>query len=488
MAIIDKRFRYGTFSTVMVLLAVIIFIFANLLAGEFDRSFDLTRQQIFSLSPQSREFLAELEQDITITRIAGAGQELPGTLANISRITAQLLDEYAAASSRIRVETRDPLLNPALIRRFAEKADIEGGIPDHSVLIESATGIRVIEPQNMVDFDVNPFTGAVTQIKSYNIEREITRAIHSTTQGATAVVYYVTGSGEASLPSQLIAFLESENFMIREINLVLEEIPADADILFISMPVRDWTEPKAERVLAFLEAEGSAFFALDLAPVATPNLANILDAYGISIADYLIFEDNPQNIFSGRTFFHIVPNIMQHEITENIFARNFANLVPFFPAEMRINPVRRTTLEIEPLWFTSQESFSRYLDEEAETLSRIPTDTPGPFPLALAVTERIFIAGTAYYTRIVAVNNREFYNPNYTMYIGEGNWHFVLNSLLWLQDQPPAIFIPARTPPGQMPLLITGRATTLIGSVAMFGIPLGFFGAGLFVRLRRKYN
>jgi len=481
----DKKFRLGTYSAVMILLAIIIFVFANLLAGEFDRSVDLTSQQIFSLSEQSRQFLSEMEHHITITRIAGAGQELPGTLANISRITAQLLEEYASASPHIRVETRDPLLNPALIHRFAVEAGIEGGIPDHSVVVES-DGIRVIEPQNMVDFDVNPLTGSVSQIRSYNIEREITRAIQHVTQGTTAIVYYVTGSGEASLPPQLISFLEAEKFVIREINPALDDIPPDADILLVSMPMRDWTEPKAERVSNFLKNEGRAFFALDLAPVDTPIFSNILDDYGIYISQNIIFEDNPQNIFNGRNFFHIIPNILQHEITENIFARQFANLVPFFPVEMRINPIRRTTLNIEPLWFTSRESFSRHLDEEAETLSRIPSDTLGPFPLAVAVTDRIFITGTEYLTKIVATNNRDFYNPSYYVYVGDGNYHFVLNALLWLKDQPPAIFIPAKTPPGQSPLLITDRASTIIGGVAMLGFPALIFAVGIFVRFRRK--
>jgi hypothetical protein len=479
----DKRFRYGTFSTVMMIFAVVIFVLANLLAGEFNRTRDLTSEQIFSLTEQSKNFLENLEQDVTITLIAGT-QELPGILAQVSRVTNRLLEEYATFS-RVRVETRDPMLNPAFVHNLADAAGIVGGIPTHSVVVQSGDEIRVIQPHEMVDINFNPRTGEITQITSYNLEREITRAIHMTTTATAFTIYFVTGSGENPLPPQFVNFLQAENFEIREINLVIEEIPDDAEILFIPPPARDWTETKAARVLNFLEAEGNAFFALDATHVPMPNLANVLDAYGLSLAQRLIVENNPQNIFEGRSFY-IIPSLAQHEITENLYVRHFANLFPFFPAEIEIQDVRRTTLDIQPLFLTSRESFSRGLDSDAESLARVASDTNGPFALAVAVTDRIFLDGTAFYTRIVAINSIEFLDPYFNMYIGEGNWYFALNSLRWMQDQAHGVFVPARVPPGQMPLLITDRTANILGVISIGALPLICICIGVFVWLRRR--
>jgi len=473
----DKRFRYGTFSTVMMLFAIIVFVLANLLAGEFNRTRDLTNEQIFSLSEQSLNFLESLEQDVTITLIARAGQE--------ERITSQLISEYTAASPHIRSETRDPMLNPALIHNFAAQAGIEGGITEHSVVVQSGETVRVVFPHEMIEGMVNPFTGETT-ITSINIEREITRAIHLATQGEATVLYYVIGSGEMPLPPQFVNFLESENFIVRELNLVLEEIPEHAEILFVPMPARDWTEIKAERMLNFLQAEGNAFFLLDYTPEATPNFADVLDAYGLSISSNLIFED-PQSMFMGRAFY-LIPNLIPHEITENLFLQNFTNLLPLFPIEMQINDIRRTTLTFEPLWLTSMNSFSRGLDSEAETLAQIYSDNPGPFPLALAVTDRVFLGGTAYYTQIIAVSSSDFISPHFNAYIGEGNWQFVLNSLRWMQNRAHGIWVPGRVPQGHMPLLITDATANIIGGIAMGGIPLICVAIGAFVWFRRRYS
>ncbi|MCL2386363.1 MAG: GldG family protein [Defluviitaleaceae bacterium] len=482
----DKRFRYGTFSTVMLILAVIMFLLVNLLAGAFDRSRDLTNEQLFSLSDESRDFLENLENDVTITLIARHGQEHT-SVPMISRITNHLLVEYAAASPRVRVETRDPMLNPALVHHFASDAGIEDGISEHSVVVQSGNEIRVVQPHEMINMEFNPFTGA-SRVVSYNIEREITRAIHHVTQGAAAVVYVVSGSGEPPLPSQFIAFLEAENFVMREVNLVLSDVPETADILFIPMPTRDWTELKADRVLAFLEDEGSAFFALDFLSEATPNLTRVLNAYGLGLGQELIIEDNPNNVFPARNAPVIVPNIVMHDVTENLQVRNFANLVPFFPVELQIEDVRRTTLTIEPLWLTSRDAFSRGLDADVETLARVPEDTAGPFTLAAAVTDRIFIDGTAYYTQIVATSNFSFINTYYTSYVGEGNWHFVLNSLRWMINQPTGIWIPVRMPAGQMPLLITDGAVNIISGIAMGGLPLICLGIGAFIWFKRRHS
>ncbi|MCL1843291.1 MAG: GldG family protein [Defluviitaleaceae bacterium] len=487
----DKRFRYGTFSTVMMLLAVVMFVLVNLLAGEFDYTRDLTAEQIFSLTDESRDFAENLQHDVRITVVARTGQEHP-QLPVISRITNRLLDEYTAASSRITVETRDPLLNPALIHRFAADAGLEAGVPDHSIVVEALGEIRVIQPHEMIGFEFNPFTGA-SRITSYNIESEITRAIHHVTQGAAAVIYYVVGSGEMPLSPQFIAFLESENFIVREANLVLGDVSEDADILFIPMPARDWTEPKTERILSFLRHEGNAFFAMDITTAETPNLTRVLNEYGLNLTGRVLLEGNDQSILDMRAIGrsrYMIPDLVAHDITANLLARGFANMLPFFPAELVIQDAHRQTLEFETLWQTTSDAFSRGLDSDAETLSFAPGDVGGIFDLAVAVTDRIWDAAqsVAIYTRIVATSNIGFIDPWFTAYVGEGNWHFALNSLRWMLGQPPSIRIPLRFPPGQQPMIITDGTANILGGAAMGGIPLITLGIGAFIWFKRRHS
>lgn len=471
----EKRFRYGAFSTVMMLLAIVLFVFVNLVADEFNISQDLTQEQIFSLTRQSHEFLANLEEDVTLYYIIPTGHE--------HTIIAQLLEEYAAASPHINVETRDPLLNPTIVHQFASDAGFDGGIPigqTGSIVVQSRTGTRIVTEHDMMPRD---FWG---NLQNLGFEAEITRAIHHVTQGEPPIVYFVYGSGELPVQPGLVNFLESENFITHEINLVTTTLPQDADILFIQMPARDWTPDKANNIEAFLQEGGSAFIALNFTVDPTPNMNRVLAGYGLNLGDYLVLEGDSRQVFMNLPYY-ILPTSAGHEIVTDLEERNFANLL-LFPSAIETLEMRRSSTEITPIWRTSANAFGR-TDQGEESLSRVSSDIDGPFDLAVAVRERdALFADREFATHMVVVGNLSVIDDGVNTFIGGGNWHFVLNSLRWLQGQPPGIFIPNRTPPGMEPMLIPDFTANIFRGIAMGGIPLLCLGIGLIVWFRRRYS
>ena len=470
----EKRFRYGTFSTAMMLLAVVLFVVVNLVADEFNRSRDLTAEQLFTLTSQSRNFLENLDRDVTITHIAQTGHE--------NAIISQLMEEYAAASRHVTIEMRDPLINPAIVHALAERAGMDGGIPDSSVVVQSSTDIRVITPSDMMTFDFNMW-GQITGIRSFNFEAEITRALHFVTQGEPPIIYVVTGSEEMGIGPNLRTFLERENFIVRDVNLVVEEVPENADILIITMPSRDWAEIKADRILAFLEDEGRAFFAMHFSSTSFPNVDRVLAAYGIALGDYLVFEGNPRNIL--QLPHNVLPTISHHPIHTAAHERNFATLLQL-PISLDVLDVRRVSLDIEPLMMTSREAFAR-VDPYEVSLVQVPSDISGPFVLAAAITDTRFIDRTLE-TRMVLVSSFAITNDEVDAFIGGGNSQFVLGSLNWLQGQPPGIFIPVRRPPGMAPLVMNQFQAAVLNGVAIVGLPLITIAAGVFVWFRRRHS
>jgi hypothetical protein len=475
----EKRFRYGTFSTVMMMFAVVLFILVNLVADEFNRSFDLTPDQIFTLSWRSHDFLETLEQDVTITHVVPLGGGHMYT-----HLIAQLLEEYSSASSHITVQDRDPMLSPTLIHQFAAAANIEGGISDGSVVVQSGDRIRVLQLPDMLIVD-RDWMGRITGIRSYSFEAEITRAIHYVTQGDPPIVYYVTGSGEHELQPLLVRFLEGENFAVREVNLVTQEVPEDADILLIPMPHRDWTEVKAQRILDFLVDEGRAFIAANLTVEDMPNFNGVLASYGVAPGNHMILEGNPNNIFQQNPQ-TILANRMHHEINENIISLNLPNLL-LGAVEIETLGIRRSSTNVEPLLVTSRDAYGRYVHSDADTVARVPEDTAGPFVLAVAITDSRFVE-TNLVTQLVVVGNMMIFSDAVFNFAGVGNFQFVLDSLNWLRGEPPGIFVPGRVPPGGAPLLITQLNANVLNGVAVAGLPLICIAVGIFVWVRRRHS
>ena len=194
----DKRFRYGTMSTAMMVLAVLLFGLVNLVAGGFNRTWDLTRDRFFTLSSQTQTFLDNLQYDVNIFYIAQTGDDMP--------MIARLLEEIDRGSSRINYEVRDPMINPMFVNQFAAGNE---GIPLHSVIVESGGRHQVITFMDMFSVTVDPQWGGITGIHAINIEREVVTAIHVVTQGVPAVVYHERQWRTAS-KRRLCAFLAEQ--------------------------------------------------------------------------------------------------------------------------------------------------------------------------------------------------------------------------------------------------------------------------------------
>ena len=471
----DKKFRHGTFSMVMMLFAVIIFVLANLLASEFNRTRDLTAEQLFSLTVQSLNFLNDLDQEVRLTYIARTGGE--------NTIIANLLEEYASASDFITVETRDPNISPGFVHELASRLG-EPSLDEHSVVAQSGGRITVVFPENMITQEPCFQTWQMVTT-AFNIEAEITRAINYVSQGEPPVVYFVTGSGEGELSPQFVSFLEAENFIIRQVNLVMEDVPYDADILYIAMPTRDFTEVKARRIVDFLQSGGNAFFALGLSLETFPNLARVLDEYGLELGDFLVFEGDTRRHFPGLPF-NIFPVPLMHEITYDLHLRNIPNSV-VFPVALGFAGVRRASVDVAPLWLTSEDAFGR-VDLDEASLVQTPGDISGPFILAAAVEDNVWQEQAMTTTRIIATTSTDLVHPDLMAMVGGGNWQFVVNSLRWMEGQPAGIWIPPRRPPGQAPLLLNEFQVNVRVVASMGLIPFSIIGIGAFVWFRRRHS
>jgi len=471
----DKRFRYGTLSTAMMIVAVVIFVLVTLVAEEFNETWDLTSEQLYTLTPQSHRFLENLETDVTLYYITRTGAE--------TMLISRLLAEYAAASPHITTEVRDPMINPTFVHQFA--AGLDAGIPEGSVIVRSAQGFRVITPADMETWVMHPQTWQRFR-ESIDAERAITQAIHALTLGEPPVVYYITGSGEPELSETLVEFLAAENFTVREHNALIHDIPETADALIIVMPDRDWGTAKADRILDYLDnREGRVFMALNITTEYMPELNRVLQAYGLSLGDYVVIEGDARRTLGGNPTW-MMPQQVPHDITFPLFLENFTQFL-LAPTGLEVLDMRRTSTVIEPLLMSSRDAYGRDINSDVETILRIPEDTEGPFYLAVAVTDTVFLQ-TTHTTRMVVTSSWTVMDEFVDSTIGGGNWAFMANSLNWLRDQPPGIWVPVRRPPGATPLMLTDAQVFTMSGIAMGAIPIALFGIGIFVWFRRRHS
>ena len=473
----EKRFRYGTFSTAMMLGAVVLFVLANLVSGVFDHTWDLTDDGLLTLSPQSVAFLASLEQDVSLTLIIPAGT------ADEPRLTA-LLDEYANSSTFINVSQRDPILSPAFLQGF-DAGFGAGVIPNHSIIVQSGARYRVVTPDTLFTPRFN-MQGQVVGIASINFERQITTAIHAVTLGETAIVYKVLGSGEAPLDAAFVSFLQTENFVVRELqamDILRDGVPAHADILLLSTPARDWPADKADAILAFLEDEGRAFIAAD--PQfggRLPHFDRVLAAYGLRVSDYFVMDPDPRMHVGIPPF--LLPQLFPHEVNLPLVAEGRGNIMTRFTAAIEPAAFIRATTQIEPLLFTSGTAFGR-VDPALESFAfHEEVDYAGPFMVAVGITDAIFTYRTLT-TQLVLVGSSDIWNAPPREVVGDNNYLWVASALRWLTGQDAGLFIPVQTP-GVWPLEMNQRQANTVSGLVMGILPLALIATGVVIWQKRR--
>jgi len=471
----DKRFRYGSFSTVMIVAAVALFVLVNIIVDQLNISYDLTRERIFSLSDGSVTIARELTENVTIYSLWPTGQE--------NFMFQQLLEEYASHSNRITVQNRDPLLHPGFVEYFAEP---DQAIANGSIIVVGPYRHRVIHAADLISTELDWGSFPPQQrLVGFNIEPQVTNALNFVVRAESPVIYRVTGNNEFPLPPALINEMEMAGYEVREFNLMTQDVPEEADILFITLPERDWSPDQAQRILDYLENDGRAIFILGYRTERFPRFDEVLAAYGLALGDYVIIEGNPNNFFRNNPLMHL-PDFMPGEITDMLIERNFMPLIGQ-PTGIDLLDLRRTGTTIEPLIRTSNQAYGRQ-DPLNTVLTRVPEDVAGPFYLAVTVEDVFWFAGEnrTLSTRMVVISAETMLLEDFNTEVAGSNWSFLINSLNWLREEPSGVFIRSRAPATIMPLFMTEGQAITIAVVSVLVLPLIFAIGGLVVWLRRR--
>ncbi|MEC8378915.1 MAG: Gldg family protein [Myxococcota bacterium] len=239
----------------------------NVLGVRYDKRWDLTDNQKYTLSDQSRSILQALSEPVQVTAFFQIGDPVGEDF--------RLLIENAQAESKlITFELLDPLSEPYKVEQF-EITSTYG-----TVVIQQGDEERRLESS----FKEESFINALVQLTS-NTKHEIC---------------FTIGHGELELndssevgASVFREALEKQNYLAKEINLLREGgIPESCVATVVAGPQYDFQDSEL-MLLANGVAQGENIFVM-IDPGASPNLARDMERYGIIVGDDLVLEQNPK--------------------------------------------------------------------------------------------------------------------------------------------------------------------------------------------------
>lgn len=426
-----KTLKNGSYSVVLSVIFVVIIVVVNLIVDAFPSTYtelDVSDQQLFSIGDQTKDFLKELDKDVTIYQIAQSGSE--------DEVVSKLLKKYEEASDHIKVETKDPVVNPKFTSEYTDEE-----VSSNSLIVVCEDRSKVVDYNNIYESSIDYNTYSYTT-SGFDGEGQITSAISYVTSDNLPVLYTLDGHGEKSLDSTLQEDIEKANIEIKSLNLLTEEsVPEDADCLMINSPSTDISEEERDAIIEYLENGGKAMIFSDYTEGSMDNFDAVLENYGVERVDGIVIEGDAQH-YAMQMPYYLLPDVSSAEAVSDFSSQGYFVLAPYAQGIRQLDNVR-DTLTIESLLTTSDDAYSK-TNLNTETLEKTDEDIDGPFDIGVSITEEVDDDKT---TQIVYYSTANLMDSQINQMVAGGNEQMITESLNWMcsTDETSTISIPSKS-------------------------------------------
>ncbi len=459
-----RKFRSGAYATVLSVVVIVIVLVVNLIVTRMNIQLDLSKNGMYSLSEETKQYVEGLKDDITIYYVVQAGNE--------TEVFERIAKKYDDLSDKIKLEYKDPILYP----NFAKDYVTEEVANNSFIVVNNTTGkAKYINGNDMLVQEIN-YQTYQTETTGLDVEGKLTSAILNVTTDQLPVVYITEGHGEAALGDAFDSALDKMNIQVETLKTAtVDSIPEDCKILFINSPEKDFTDEETTMIKTYMAAGGKAVVTLDYNSTDLTNFAAVLDYYGIEMVDGIVLEGDTNMHMSGYPNY-LVPTINSHEITTKATISGIPVFMPI-ASGLAISDSTRSSLNVKPLLTTSESAYSK-TNIESRSTEKEKGDVDGPFYLGLAATDT--------YNDITS--DLVVYSCEYTFMNDTANYanaSLLTGTVGYLIGNTNTLSIPtkslqeAQIYPSQLQAVAWGLVTAI-------GVPVVIFVVGATICLRRR--
>lgn len=307
-----KTLSFGAYSTGLIALVLAVTVAANLAVNQLPSAYtshDVTASGLYSLTDDTKEYLQQLDQDVTVYVLASESDKdtaLDSTLRQ--------MEEY---SDRLKVEYVDPASNPSFLQQYSDVMDYSW----NSLVVESGGRYKAVNYTDLYDYTVDYSTYQQT-VTGYDAEGQIDSAIAYVVSDSLPKVYLLTGHGEESIGSNFTAVLSKLNCDYEDLDLMKNDtVPEDCALLVINGPVSDLSSDDADKVLAYLQGGGKLIATTNFQEAEDmTNWNRILGYYGISASRGVVLENNQGYYYRSETY--LLPEVEEAQETSSVTSGN----------------------------------------------------------------------------------------------------------------------------------------------------------------------
>ena len=378
----NPRFKHGTASVVITLsvIAIICLIYSVslLLHNKYHLSFDMTSSKKFEISQESKNYLSDLKDKITIRVMCSEKDFLshPYYPEEYSQLN-HILKLFQKNSNNISLIYDDIIKNPGL----AEKYD--DNINQYSIAIETQNNKnKVLNIDNLFEIEQSYMSQS---LKASKAEQAIVSSIVAITSNDQLKIGILSGHQETDV-SGLKKLLSDNLYQLYEVNLLTADIPQEVTMLVLAAPKKDFTQQEIQKLNKYLENNGNfgrnIFYFANLSNESLPNLEEFLKSWDFNIEKAVVFDQI--NMTQLGQYSSIV-EYSDKQMFESLIKKNAFTVFLNSAAVTFSAPETQEKTHSELLRFSDNAVGLRYTEDSIETPDE--ATLKGPF-LAVAKTTK----------------------------------------------------------------------------------------------------
>ena len=437
-----RQLRYGANASAMTILLLALLVMVYVLAVRFHRRIDVTATQSFSISQQSKQIVAALNQPLEVVGYFGAQDKV------LQSDVESRLKEYVAASPRFSYRFVDPDTDPV-----AAKND---NISSYGTIVVKYAD-RKIQAGG-------------------SDEKAITGAILKASQDVQTTVYVLTGHRERSLDnvdpaglSQLQVVLTDDNFKVAPINLTISAtIPLSNSLLIVADPQDPFTQPEFQSILDYLNNGGRMVLMVN--PLSPTPMDALLEIWGLEWQPDIIIDEQSQ---MGNP---LAPAVVEYPYTD--ITRSMTGQASVFNSVRSIKEVGNPPPEVMRQVFlrssVKSSAATKFTDGNVEVQE---SDAQGPLNFGYMIESPTKM-------RVALIGDVDFVSNGYIQ-AAQANAALFRNAVAWATAQDSLIAVPTIAPIDRK-VFLTNDQSTLIFYSCVIGLPLLFVVTGIAVWWRRR--
>lgn len=463
-----KHFSVGAYSTGMIAVSLTIVVVVNIIMGELPAAWtniDLTSGKMYSLTAQTKEYVAGMQEDVTIYVMVDE--------ENQDAVLQQTLQRYDDLSDHITVEYVNPTVNPMFLLQYTdESASV------NSLIVVSDKRSKVIDYSNIYEssFDYTTYTSSTT---GYDGEGQITSALDYVLSDDMPKLYLTEGHGEYSLSRSFSAALSKENVECDTINLMdYDAVPEDAACLLIFSAANDFSADDKDKVIAYLEKGGKVILTTGyMGDTETPNLDELLAYMGMSVADGLVVDLQEENYY--RSPYYLLPTMDFASYTTGVYGEYYV-FAPYAQGIV-IADEEAEGMTYDTFLSTSDRAFSKVNISNMENVEKEEGDIDGPFSIGVEAIKTLE-EGQA---TMVVFGCGELFTDDASDMVAGANQKIFTNTVSSFVSHDVSVSVPVKS--YEVSILTVPQSSVLLWApLVTVIVPLGFLTVGFVIWLKRR--